>query len=181
MKELAELKKQNQDFLKPAVKRGVHHFAFRTVDNDYITVPFCGEQEDYKLITNQVQRTSCKDCLLRLKAVLDTTESYQEAADLLETMTPELPQPDKAVMAEKTAEGKSTIAARQERGKENFLKRRKLKGASAKEIVENIIGTNKETFYKNLIKLRAIDDAGEVKQSFISLINSRIETISKEE
>jgi hypothetical protein len=177
MNEFKDIMKNNPEFLKPKTPKSVRHFSFKTVGDDYITVPFCGSVTEYQVIVPYINKVTCKECLLRYKAML-ATESYEEAKNLLAGMVTELEPVDEEKLKQKDSKGKHTIEARQERGKKNKLARWKLNGADANSIVENIIGTNKETFYSNLIKLNAINPSTGDKLSKASdIVEKQIQNV----
>jgi hypothetical protein len=164
-KELKQLRRNKPDLLsvgRAARERDTRHFAFRGAEDDPITIPVCGHMpvkpsDKPGVIKRQLRGVDCPDCLAALEA-LASVDSHNEALALAASKLPRLITPDPEKMNE-SFNGQPTIEAERHILARDFLKARECE--TPDEIPARVVGSQKATFYTNLLQLGLIDQDGE--------------------
>lgn len=141
--------------------RKERHLLFTGTQDDFITIPICGNTDSNIVATRKQRNVTCAECLEVLEQ-LAQVDSYDEAADIIQGRLPKMPEPDPEVMEERFNKQPTERAAEHMKSMA-FIKDRALPSIS--RMTENVIGTQKELFYRNLIHQRVIYGPSEANES----------------
>lgn len=183
-KELKSLLNQDREFLVRGAKkrvRGIRHFVFSSnIPGDTITFPVCGDPSYAVVSLRDINRVTCSDCLEKL-IELAHVDTYQEAFNLVDSYTITLEVPDFDKIDEKDENGNLTKTAENHRKSFQLLQDKYLDHPS--KLPENVIGSNKEVFFYNLVYQDLIygegEQAGEPNQEKIAKLLERIKELKK--
>lgn len=164
MKRLKALLAANPNLLVQAGKKKdkeVRHLIFSSNDpEDKITIPLCG-QSDTGILKHKLKGVTCLECKVRALE-LAGLDSYEDAVVYMDSITPNLVQPDESIMLERHDQQPTKLAQRHMKNKE-FLRSKEI--TLAADLHLNIIGSKEETYYWNMVELDLVDEGGEALES----------------
>jgi hypothetical protein len=172
MKEFKSLIKDNRTFLEAArtkAARPIKHFMFTSlIQGDSITIPVCGILVGV-VATRTLNQVSCPECLKKVKD-LAQFDTYQEALLYVAGYTPLIINPDAEIEAEVLGDMPTKRAVIHQKARA-FLLERNL--AKPEDLPKNIIGSEKSTFFTNLVENDLIFGPEDLEDSFGTPIKGR--------
>ena len=175
MKELKTLLLNKSSFLidaQPQRIKPIRHLIFSSrVEHDIITIPLCGDIKNNAVAIQRLDGVACKECLGRA-IELSNLDSYSDALAHVTSYAPKIFEPD-LIKAEEQHGKQPTKEAQKHIAALNFLHAKHLDKAI--DLPLNIIGTEKETYYFNMVQFLLIDEDGEPNISMLTALQQRID------
>ncbi|PHR86091.1 MAG: hypothetical protein COA78_38345 [Blastopirellula sp.] len=131
----------------------VRHLIFTAINpDDNITIPLCGKLDVSPVATSRIHRVTCRKCLETAKR-LATLNTHDEALTFVTGQSDTMLSPDLVVIAQQVNGKQSAAGIKHEKAKA-FMESKMLK--SVDQLATMVIGTQKSTYYSNLLSLGLI-------------------------